>query len=124
MNLFMPILGAVLLVPFLIAGIPGRRPSKRRATKPPRSRDRLSLISGAVGILVILVLVRQMGTWTPETLWSWFALVALAALALAGMAFRGYSRPWIRPDRPAPVRIGVTGVIALIGAVVVGTLTL
>ncbi len=116
----LPVIGALLLLPHLVAVLPRKRASERTAGKA----DRLRLITSAFEVIAVLVFVRQLGTWTPATATLWFVVVALAATALAGMMYRSAGLPWITASSSPARRILGTVAGCLVATTVVVVLLL
>ncbi|MCT9867837.1 hypothetical protein [Paenarthrobacter aurescens] len=115
-----PAIGALLLIPHLVAVLPRKRASERAAGKA----DRLRLIASAFEIVAVLVFVRQLGTWTPATIALWYVVVALAASALAGMMYRSAGLPWITDNSSHARRILGTAAGCLVATTVIVVLLL
>lgn len=114
-----PIVAAVLLAPYLFA----LRPKARAAERERQRTDRLGLLTSGAAIITILVVARQIGTWSPQMIPVWFALVLLGAVAIAGLVLRARGLAWIRPGaRRGPRIAGFVISVAAAGAVI-GVLT-
>lgn len=114
-----PIVAVVLLAPYLFA----LRPKARAAERERQRTDRLGLVTSGAAIVTILVVARQIGTWSPQMTPVWFALVMIGAVSMAGLVLRGRGLAWIRPGAPRGLRIaGFVISVAAAGAVI-GVLT-
>jgi hypothetical protein len=110
------VIGLVAPAGVALAGFRGLRgPVPRRAG----ARDRLVVLSGAVGAAAILVVARQLGDWDGALSAVWWVLTGVAAACAVGIALRWSDLPWRDPHRRGgPVRDGVgIGLTVLFGAV-------
>lgn len=122
MNVFdwiIPAVAAALLLPYLFA----LRPRARAVERERQRMDRLGLLTSGVAIVTILVVARQVGMWTTTLLPAWFALVVIAAAAIAGLVLRSRGLAWIRPGARPGLRIAGFALAVVAGGAVIGVLT-
>lgn len=110
-----PVVGLFILVPIALLALPSARAKERESGKA----DRLRLIASGAEIIAVLALVRLIGTWTQVTILGWYAVVAVAAIALAGLVVRAASLPWTAPTSSARAWIPLTAASVAVSAAVV-----
>lgn len=110
-----PVVGLVVIVPIALLALPSARAKERESEKA----DRLRLIASGAEIVAVLALVRLIGTWTPITILGWYAVVAVAAIALAGLVVRAAPLPWTAPSSSPRTRMSLTAASVAVSAAVV-----
>ena len=110
-----PVMGLVIIIPIALLALPTARAKERDSDMG----DRLHLIASAAEIVAVTALVRLIGTWDPLTILGWYAVVAVAAVALAGLVLRAAPLPWVAPAASPRRRMIHTGLSVAFSAALI-----